>query len=528
MVEFMTFLAEHGELLLFILVGIGAIIGHFSVRGISLGAAAVLFLAIAISAAAASVGVAMEVPAVLGHVGLAMFTFSVGIASGPTFFHAMKTSAPAILGVVLAIIVGGVVAFFVGPLLGLTIEQSAGTFAGALTNTPALAAAGNSPEATVGYSVAYLFGVIGMLIVTIMALRHSHEDADDPVPLIQRHVRIERIRPGVTVGDFEELHEGEVSITRVRHEEEGPVQLGTDQEPLEIDDVITVVGPEPVVKQVIRELGHESSHRLAHDRATLDFRRITMSEPRIAGKTIAELDLENQFGATISRVRRVDVDMLAHPDMVLQLGDRVRIVAPRSRIAKVAAFFGDSDRGLTRVNPASLGVGMTIGILVGMIPFPLPGGGVFTLGSALGCLLIGLIMGRVGRIGNVVTALPYTVTAVLSEIGLLFFLAQAGARSGSMILKAFESGQWAGMFILGILITSIVGASVYVFQRQLMHMGGTRLSGLVAGTQTQPALLAYANNKTGYDFRVAAGYTMAYPFAMVAKIVVASVIHLAA
>ena len=527
MTVFFASLADHPLILLFLLVGLGAIVGHVSVRGIALGAAAVLFVGIAVSALGASVGVALEIPVEIGHLGLALFTFTVGISSGPTFFHTMRTSAAAVVGVAVAIVAGGVTAFALAPVFGRTPAQAAGTFAGALTNTPALAAAGNSPAATVGYSVAYIFGVLGMLLITNRALAHAHEDADTPSPLVQADIRIESVG-GVTVAEFEEAHDNTVRLSRVRHVEDGPVEPALHDQVLAVGDVVTVVGPEATVRAVTKELGHESSHHLAQDRRWLDFRRVTVSDPAIAGRTVEELDLEDTLGATISRVRRADVDMVAHPDLVLQLGDRVRVVAPRSRMTKVSAFFGDSSRGLTVVNPAVLGVGMASGLALGAIPVPLPGGGTFTLGAALGALLVGLVLGRIGRVGSVVLSLPFTVTAVVSELGLLLFLAQAGARSGGMILTAFSSGQWLGMVGLGAVVTLVVGLLTYAFQRRVMHMGGTRLAGVVAGTQTQPALLAYANGRTGYDFRVAMGYTMAYPTAMIVKIVVASVLGLLA
>lgn len=137
-------------------------------------------------------------------------------------------------------------------------------------------------------------------------------------------------------------------------------------------------------------------------------------------------------------------------------------------------------------------------------------------------------MGRLGRVGPFVTSLPFTATAVISELGLLMFLAQAGARSGGMILTAFASGQWVGMVVLGAAVTMTVGISTYLFQRKIMKVGGTRLSGIIAGTQTQPALLAYANQRTNYDHRVSLGYTMAYPMAMITKIVAASVLGILA
>lgn len=523
--ELLTFLAAHPELLLFLLVGMGSAIGHLSIRKISLGAAAVLFVAIAVSAVGASVGVNIQIPAAFGHLGLALFTFSVGISTGAAFFNSLRTSALAMLGVALAIFVGAVIAFFGGPLFGLTRDQAAGTFAGALTNTPALAAAGDNAEVTVGYSVAYIFGVVGMLAVDALALRRRHEDADAPAPLVQRNVRIVNLEP-ISVGEFEAQYDNQISVTRVRHEEEGPITPALDVEPLEVDDVITVVGEAPVVEELVQELGHISSHSLADQRGDLDFRRVTVSKPQLSGMRIDDLEIEDKYGATLSRVRRADIDMVASPDLVLQLGDRVRVVAPRDKMKAVTEYFGDSARGLTIINPIGLGLGLAIGFGVGSIPLPLPGGGTFTLGSALGCLLVGLIFSRVGRIGTFPLTLPFTATAVMAELGLLIFLAQAGARAGGSILKAFASGQWMGMFGLGILITLSVGFFVYVFQRRFLTMGGTTLAGVIAGTQTQPALLAYANNETNYDFRVSTGYTMAYPTAMIVKIILASLLGL--
>lgn len=525
--EIVTFLAEHPELTLFLLVGIGSAVGHVSVRRVSLGAAAVLFCAIGLSAGASAVGVQLEIPGMAGHLGLALFTFSVGVSSGAAFFNSLRTSAVAMLGVALAIGAGAVAAFGLGPVLGLTRDQAAGTFAGALTNTPALAAAGNTPEAVVGYSVAYVFGVLGMLAFDAAALRHRREDADAPPVLVQRDIRIVHGRP-TTVAEFEADHDHRIAITRIRRTEDSPVEPALADSRLESDDVITVVGEELALDAAVRELGHVSSHHLAHDRANLDFRRVTVSKPALSGLRVADLDIEDRFGATLSRVRRADVDMVAAPNLVLQLGDRVRVVAPRSKMRAVTAFFGDSSRGLTIVNPIALGAGIALGFGLGAIPLPLPGGGTFTLGSALGCLVVGLVFGRLGRIGRLGLALPFTVTAVLAELGLLLFLAQAGTRAGATILGAFASGRWVGMFVLGAVVTLTVGAVLYVFMRRIVRLGGTTLSGVIAGAQTQPALLAYANNSTDHDFRVSMGYTMAYPAAMLVKILLASVLGLVA
>ncbi|MHB1065514.1 MAG: aspartate:alanine exchanger family transporter [Georgenia sp.] len=515
-------LAEQPLLLLSLVLGVGSVLGRVRVRGVALGAAAVLFTAIAVTALGVHHGITLTIPETIGSLALALFAFVTGITSGPNFFHALRTAYPLVLAVAVILVGGAGTAVVVGAALGLDDQVVAGTFAGALTNTPALAAAGGTPEATVGYAVAYLFGVVGMLAVSAMALRHRDADRDTPSPVVGANLRVERTdRP--TVAELRERHGGQLRFSRIRRDESGPAEPVGPDAVLRAGDVVTVVGPAAVVSELTAELGHVSSHDLTADRRYLDFRRMTVSAPELAGRTVAALGLESRFHATVARVRRGDVDMVATPDLVLQLGDRVRVVAPRSRIGEVTAFFGDSARGLSDINPAALGLGLLLGLLLGEVPIPVPGG-TFAIGAAAGTLIVGLVMGRVGRIGPVVTTLPYTASMVLSELGLLIFLASAGTKAGSLILTAFASGEWVRILVLGAAVTVVVGVSTYVVMRRLFRVGGTRLSGILGGTQTQPAVLAFANGRTGHDPRVALGYALVYPTAMVVKILLAQLL----
>ena len=527
-------LSKNPVLVLFLLIGLGMLVGHVKVRSVSLGAAAVLFAGIALAAVGVSKGVDLEIPAHLGTLGLAIFTFAIGIQSGPNFFHVIRTAVGPLALMLAFFILAAAAGVGAGRALGMSGPMIAGTYAGALTNTPALAAAGNAaalagkvPDgtaiATVGYAVAYLYGVIGMLFFCLLALRYRRSDKDAPSPLVNRTIRVER-SDGPMIGDISETISGELKFSRLRRGEQGPITRPAREDKLFKEDLVTVVGTQEAVNQVITALGHGSSHSLIEDRKYLDFRRITVSDPKLAGHTVAELDIDHKFGATISRVRRGDTDMVGTPDLVLQQGDRVRVVAPTGRIAELSKFFGDSSRGLSSINPVALGIGMAVGVVIGEWKILTPTGATFSIGSAAGTLIVGLIFGKIGRIKDFVTAMPFTATAVLSELGLLIFLAQAGTRAGGQIANAFTGGDWWKILVTGLVITTIVGLGLYASMRWVVKMGGTRLSGLLGGAQTQPAILAFANERTGADPRVALGYAMVYPVAMIVKIFIAQVL----
>lgn len=529
----LTHLADNPVLVLFLLIGLGMLVGHIKIKGVSLGAAAVLFAGIILAAWGVSQGVTIEVPASLGTLGLAIFTFAIGVQSGPNFFHVIRTAVGPLALMLGVFVVAAAAGLGVGRVLGMDSALIAGTFAGAITNTPALAAAGNAatmagnPDgvavATVGYAVAYLYGVIGMLFFCLLALRYRRSDKDKPSPLVNRTIRVER-DDSPLIGDIAETISSELKFSRLRRGESGPITRPRPTDRVNVDDLVTVVGTQDAVNQVIKALGHGSSHSLIEDRRYLDFRRITVSDPKLAGHTVAELGVDEKFGATISRVRRGDTDMVGTPDLVLQQGDRVRVVGPTSRMKEISQYFGDSSRGLSSINPVALGIGMAIGIIIGEWKFLTPTGATFSIGSAAGTLLVGLIFGKIGRIKGFVTALPFTATAVLAEFGLLVFLAQAGTKAGGQIANAFTGGDWWRILVTGFVITTIVGFGLYASMRWIVKMGGTRLSGLLGGAQTQPAVLAFANERTGADPRVALGYAMVYPVAMIGKIFVAQIL----
>ena len=515
-------------LLLFVIVALGSIIGHIKVKGVSLGPAAVLFIALLFSA----LDPRLELPIIIGHLGLAMFAYLIGLASGPMFFSAVKTNSKIIVVVIGAIVAAALIAVGVGQhLLGLNRELVAGAFVGSLTNTPALAAAGAAApgkvaaDVTVGYSLTYLIGVIVMMAAVAWAVRRgerhpSERDLDTPPPLVHESVRIDKDglpNLGFIVAGFH----NQVVFSRTMRD--GHVEVAVDDFAPTHGDIVTIIGPSHIVEQAVEMLGHKSGIHLALDRSELDFRRIAVTNSQVAGRTISDLNLAGQFGAVATRVRRGNVDMLASDDLVLQLGDRVRVTASRTRMPAVAKFLGDSERETGEVNPIGFAIGMSLGLLLGLVVIPI-GTSNFSFGDALGPLLVGLLLGRAQRTGPIVWSVPYPAAEALRNFGVLAFLAYAGSHSGAALVDSFKTNSWYKVIALGLLIVVTSALIQEVFGRGLLKTSGAQMAGTLAGSETQPAVLAYATERAAGDPRVALGYALVYPVAMVLKVVLAPLI----
>jgi putative transport protein len=523
--------AEQPLLLLTVIMAVGGALGSIKIRSFSLGPAAVLFTALAFSA----YDDRLKLPQILGIFGLALFAYVIGVGAGPSFFAALRTGGRALGVVVGALLLGAVVTVAAGNALGLSGPILSGVYAGALTNTPALAAASEawaSDLPTVGYSVTYLFGVLGMLLAAAIGMRQSAPKkalapvVEDPIPpkLDGMTIRIET--PGLPdLGTLTEEYDHHLVFSRIMRGDSpghpGEVDVATDDAIPVPGDILTVIGDPETVEAFTARVGHPSSVALTLDRSSVDYRRVAVSNPQVAGQSLGDLRLRRRFGAVATRVRRGDVDLLATDDLILQIGDRVRIVAERRRMSDITAFLGDSEKGAAAYSITSLSLGLALGVLLGELEFPLPGGSEFALGLAGGPLLVGLIVGRAGRTGRVLWSLPHGVASTLSQLGMMLFLAYAGSNSGSALADALGSPTGPRLLAVGAVVTIVTAATVILGGRLLAGMYGPRIGGVLAGTQTQPAVLAYANETTKDDPRVNLGYALVYPAAMIVKVVVA-------
>ncbi|HEU4328575.1 MAG TPA: aspartate:alanine exchanger family transporter [Roseiflexaceae bacterium] len=536
-------LIDNPLLLLFSVAAIGYPLGRIRIGGTSLGVAAVLFVGLGFGALHPD----MKLPEVVYLLGLVLFVYTVGISNGPGFFASFRRKGLRDNLLVLSMIclaVGLVIA--AAYALGLRPTVAAGMFAGTLTNTPTLASALEHiknvapPEVreqlladpVIGYSITYPMGVIGMILAIVLTqrlwkidyaaeARGLHEPGAASGHLQNWTFRVTERVAGESLFDLIRRHSWDVVVGRVQHE--GHLALATAQTRLATGDMVSVIGTPEVLGELKRHLGEPCEERLDLDRRELDYRRIFVSNRAVVGRRLRDLDVQQRFGALVTRVRRGDVELLPHGETVLEPGDRVRVVAPRERMDEISAFFGDSYKALSEVDVLTFNLGLALGILVGLLPIPLPGGLVVKLGFAGGPLLVALILGTLGRTGPLVWSLPYSANLTLRQIGLVLFLASVGTRAGYAFRSMLMQGDGLGLLLVGALITCAVALLTLWIGYKLLHIPMNLLIGMLAGLQTQPAVLGFALEQTENDLPNV-GYATVYPVATIAKIVAVQVI----
>jgi putative transport protein len=535
-------LRDNPLLLLFVVAALGTLLGRLRIAGFSLGVAAVLFTGLAVG----SLDPALKLPEIVHLLGLVLFVYSLGLAGGPGFFASFRRRGlrdNAFIGGMLLFAAG--LSALAGRVFGLDAAMSAGLFAGSLTNTPALAALleaiGRGPggegalaEPVIAYSVAYPVGVVGMILAIYLLQRVFRTDYRAEAAALSdlgvggenlEDVTVRVTNPAVAGRSlFELLRENHWRVLFVRSRRGGEISLIDDLTlQLRPGDEISVVGPPKDLAAVVALLGEPAEEKLSFDRRQIDIRRIFVSRPDVAGKRLTELALPQRFGALVSRVRRGDSDLLPNGDTVLELGDRVRVVAPRSRIEELGRFFGDSYRAVSEIDIATFGLGIALGLLLGLLPIPVPGFGTFRLGLAGGPLLVGLALGILGRTGPFLWQMPYSVNLSLRQIGVVLFLAGIGTRSGWSFADTFRHGGGLIIFLCGAAITCLTAFLTLWIGHRLLKIPMSLLTGMLSGLQTQPAVLAYANEQAGHGLPDV-GYATVYPVATIAKILLAQII----
>lgn len=531
-------------LLLFLVVAVGYPLGKIKVAGSSLGLAAVLFVGLAFGALHPD----LKLPELVYQLGLVLFVYTIGLSSGPGFFASFRRKGlrdnALVLGVLLA---AALLTLGLGAALGLKDTFAAGMFAGSLTNTPALAGLLDQlknvvpqsardavlAEPVIAYSLTYPIGVVGMLLMINVLqrawrvdyaaeARHVQLPGAIDTQLQTRTVRVTRAEcVGRPLHELVRAHAWRVICTRLKRD--GALAIVTGQTHLAPDDRVTIVGAPDEVERVTAALGETAQEHIEWDRAELDYRRIFVSNPRVAGRRLRDLNLPQQFGALVTRVRRGDLDLLPDADTVLELGDRVRVLTRREQIEAVTKFFGDSYRAVSEVDILAFSLGLALGLLLGLAPLPLPGGVTLKLGLAGGPLVVALILSALERTGPLVWSVPYSANMTLRQIGLVLFLAGVGTRAGYAFVSTLSQGSGWTIFLAGAAVTLVSALALLWIGYRVLKIPMGLLTGMLAGLQTQPAVLGYAVEQARNDLPNI-GYATVYPLATIAKIILAQVV----
>jgi putative transport protein len=528
-------------LTLFVVIGLGFLLGEVSFFGFRIGVAGVLFVGLAVG----SLSPLITVPEVVPTLGLVLFVYAMGVSTGRAFFDAFRRDGYRANAVAAGVLItGAIVAFGLGRLLGVPAPVLSGLYCGALTNTPALAAAqervsegavdaGLSPEEVkalaglpvLGYGVAYPVGVLGPLLC-FQLVRRLWRATPEPARTTSEPGVCEFVvrNPGVmghTIGEVTELNpDAAFVISRIR--KRGRVDIARAETVLAEGDVVAVVGDEQALRRAAAIFGTASTSHIAMDRSELDYRRVFVSSREVAGKRIRDLELADRVSAVITRLRRGDVDIVPDPETRLEYGDRVRVLTRRANFASVAQFFGDSVRGAAEMHVGSMAIGMVLGVIVGMLPIPLGTGGTMHLGIAGGTLIVALVLGRLERTGGISWVMPVPANLTMRQIGLLLFLAGVGTRAGYSFVDTLRHNG-PQLLLAGATVTFVVTLATLVIGRYFLGMRFDALLGLASGVQTQPACLAYADALARSDVPSVA-YAAVFPTAMMVKILVAQLL----
>ena len=504
-------------LALFVVVALGAAIGAIRIGPLRFGAAGALFVGLTVSALHPEV-VSTHM-SIVQPMGLAFFVYCVGISAGATFFQDLRKQTNLLALTTIVCVVGALIALVGGRLLGLSSGLTSGLFTGALTAAPALDTATRltgDPNAAVGYAFGYPVGVIGgILIVTITVTRKWVGPKDTPslagssLEAVSIHVS-----KHINTRDIDAWRDQRVRLSYLRRD--GRTRVTAPGEDLLPGDHVVMVGDPASIKEAAPLVGEVLDHNLEDDRSDLAFERIVVSNPDVAGRSISELNVTKRFGAVITRVRRGDPDLLARDDLDLQLGDHVAVVVPTDELDDIAEWLGDSERRVAEVDGMAFGIGLVLGLLLGIVSFPLPGGQGFPLGAAAGPLVVGMLLGALRRTGPLVWTLPAAANLTIRQIGLMLFLAALGLNAGPQFASLLGSPEgWRAALLAAVMV--VVCCVIQALGAKFIGLSSARAAGGIAGFLGQPAVLQAADARVT-DERIEAAYATLFAFAIIVKI----------
>lgn len=540
----MPFPGAPAALVLALVAGLGLALGSVKFRGVGLSTAGVLFVGLLLG----HLGVAVEAEVLefVRDFGLILFVTSIGLQVGPGFVASLRRSGLKLNSLAAAVVLSGVgLAAAAHLVLGIELPAVVGILSGATTNTPSLAAAqqalqevaGDAAAAAraatippLGYAVAYPFGVAGVILAMVALKLAFRVSIPVEEKLLQRSLRSEapplhRANLEVTNPNLDGLLLEKLPFTdrpglvvsRVHHD--GALLVPGPGTRLSVGDVLLAVGPRRDLDDLKLLVGKESDLDLTSLPTPITSKRLIVTRKEVVGRTLGELGFAARFGVRITRVSRAELEMGAFPGFELRTGDALLAVGAPEDIRKAAAEVGDSPRDLNYPHLVPVFLTIALGVAVGLFPIHLHGmPAPVKLGLAGGPLLVAILLSRVGRVGPLVFWLPISANFMLREIGIALFLAAVGLRSGAGFVETLVKGPGLTWMALGAAITLVPILLVGAVARLVFRVNFLTLTGVIAGSMTDPPALAFANGLAGSDAPTL-GYVAVYPLTMILRIV---------
>lgn len=526
-------------------ISVGVLLGKIKIFGVSLGVTFVLFAGILMG----HFGFTGETHILhfIREFGLILFVFCIGLQVGPSFFSSFKKGGMRLnmlaVGIVLLNIAVALSIYFIDG--GIDLPMIVGILYGAVTNTPGLGAAQEAlnqinytgDPIALGYACAYPLGVVG-IIGSIIAIRYicrvnlkkeeqelntQEADVKHQPHMLHLEVRNESIS-GKTLLQIKDFLGRPFVCSRIRHE--GHVSIPNHETIFHVGDQLFIVCSEEDAEAVAAFIGKEIHVDWEKQDPPMVSRRILVTKSEINGKKLGSLHFRSMYGVNVTRINRSGMDLFADPNLVLQVGDRVMVVGQQDAVERVAGVLGNQLKRLDTPNIVTIFVGIFLGILLGSLPITFPGMPTpVKLGLAGGPLVVAILIGRFGHKMHLVTYTTMSANLMLREIGIVLFLASVGIEAGEHFVQTVVEGSGLLYVGYGFLITVIPLLIIGMISRFYCKVNYFTLMGLIAGSNTDPPALAYANQTSGND-APAVGYSTVYPLTMFLRILAGQMILL--
>lgn len=528
-------------------IAIGVVLGKIKVLNISLGITFVLFTGIAVGHFGFAIN--HKVLDFAKDFGLILFVFAVGLQVGPGFFSSFRKGGVTLNLLAMGIVVlGAATAVILHFVTGTSMPVMVGILSGAVTNTPGLGAAqqaleevtsGTSasgiPDISLGYAVAYPFGVLG-IIITMLAIRRvtrtdiakelkNYNELQNPEEALPEKISIVVTNPAVNGKKVEDMKEwllNDTVISRIYHN--GEVTGANSASVLHIGDIVLFVAQKGEIDNLVSQFGKKSDIDLATQPGKLMSKQVLVTHISASGKSLESLNLRVRFGINITRIYRAGIELVASPKLKLQIGDKITIVGEESAIENVGLILGNSIKRLNEPNLFPIFIGILLGVLFGSIPIVIPGIPTpIKLGLAGGPLIVAILISKFGYKISLASYTTPSANLMLREVGIVLFLASVGIKAGERFIPTLVSGDgfvWMGY---GAVITLVPIIIVGLFAKLVLKISFFEVSGLLSGSMTDPPALAFANSISQCE-APAVAYATIYPLVMFLRIVSAQLL----